>query len=175
MAGIAIKGNTVALPGFAATAGPAGLSPNNPDLPLGPRHNPAVVIVASPRAGGALNKYGWLKGNKVYTIYFDTEMGTAILQYTAHNPLQSAFREELTAPELSYSEFPKPAEKMHLVVSCIIDKEGLVKDLKIIEANHPAGAAKMLAAFARWRFRPVLRGGMPIEAEAIIGFGVDTN
>jgi len=173
MAGIAIKGNTVALPGF-ATAGPAGLSPSSSNLPLGPRHNPAVVIVASPRAGGALNKYGWLKGGKVYTIYFDTEIGTAILQYTAYAAPQASFREELTAPDLEYTEFPKAAAKMHLVVSCLIDKEGGVKQLRILDSDHPESAAKMVLSLARWRFRPVLRAGLPIEAEAIIGFGVDT-
>jgi len=173
MAGIAIKGNTVALPGF-ATAGPAGLSPSSPNLPLGPRHNPAVVIVASPRAGGALNKYGWLKGGKVYTIYFDTELGTAILQYTAHAAPQGTFREDLTAPDIDHTEYPKDIGKMHLVVACIIDKEGAVKELRVLESDHPGPAAKMLLSLAKWHFRPVLRAGLPIEAEAIIGFGVDT-
>jgi len=174
-AGIAIKGNTVALPGFAtATGGTSGLSPSNPNLPLGPRHNPAVIIVASPRAGGALNKYGWLKGGKVYTIYFDTEIGTAILQYTAHATPQGTFREDLTAPDLEHTEYPKDAAKMHLVVSCLIDKEGVVKELKVLEADKPEWTPRMVASLARWRFRPVLRGGLPIDAEAIIGFGVDT-
>jgi hypothetical protein len=174
MAGITVRGNTVSLPGFSG-GGPSGVDPSNPSLPLGPRHNPALMIIASPRAGGALAKYGALKAPKVYTIYIDTELGTAVLQYGDASPSPTQFREDLTAPELQHAEYPSGVtNKLHLVVSCLIEPGGSLKNLHIIESSNSQLAAKMVAALAHWKFRPALRGDTAVEAEAIFGFGIDT-
>jgi hypothetical protein len=168
MPGVTIRGGAVNLPSFAS--GP-GMNPTVP-APSGPRRTPAVIIVASPRAGGALNKYGLLKGAKVYTIYLDTRAGTAVLQYADGSG--AAFAEELTAPELKHSEVPSGIAKVRFVVSCIIDSTGLLRNLKVLETSNAELTARMVSALANWRFRPVLRGNEAIEAQAILGLGVDT-
>ncbi len=174
MAGITVRGNTVSLPGFSG-GGTSGVDPSSPSLPLGPRHNPALMVIASPRAGGALAKYGALKAAKVYTIYIDTELGTAVLQYGDASPSPTQFREDLTAPELQHAEYPSGvSNKLRLVVSCLIEPEGSLKNLHVIESSNAQLAAKMMAALTKWKFRPALRGENPVEAEAIFGFGIDT-
>jgi hypothetical protein len=176
MAGITVRGNTVSLPGFSGSgAGGSGVDPSNPSLPLGPRHNPALMIIASPRAGGALAKYGVLKSSKVYTIYIETELGTAVLQYGDASVSPTQFREDLTAPELQHAEYPSGVtNKLRLVVSCLIEPGGSLKNLHVIESSNSQLAAKMITALAKWKFRPALRGENPVEAEAIFGFGIDT-
>lgn len=170
-AGITVRGNTVGIPGFAA-ASASGLDALA-NLPLGPRKTPPIIIVASPRSGGAVNRYGLLKGNKVYTIYLDTDLGMAVVQYADHSA--GSFHEELTAPELQHSEYPAGITgKLRLVVSCLIDPTGGLKDLHILETSNSEVAAKMVSALSKWRFRPVLRGDKAVEAQAIVGFGVDT-
>lgn len=168
MPGVTIRGGTVNLPSFAS--GP-GMNPSIP-APAGPRRTPAVIIVASPRAGGALNKYGMLKGPKVYTIYLDTRGGTAVLQYADGSG--AAFAEDLTAPELKHSEVPSGIAKVRFVVSCMIDRTGILRNLKVLETSNAELTSGMVAALANWRFRPVLRGSEAIEAQAILGLGVDT-
>ena len=45
-----------------------------------------------------------------------------------------------------------------LVIECVIDEQGLVRDCVVLE-SWPALEASALAALAQWRFRPVLIDG----------------
>ena len=82
MPGVSVSGgsnNTITLPSF----GPDGKSPGDSahSSALKNQQGPGITVVATSRSGGAFNYYGALKGDKVYTIYIDTVLGTAVMQF----------------------------------------------------------------------------------------------
>jgi len=175
MAGVSIRGGVVSLPSF-------GTGANAPNIPGHTASQPgvnraALTVIATPRSGGAVNLYGALKGEKVYTIYIDTGQGPAILQFADPSSANSGFDEDLTAPEAMLSELPPAikSKKPRLLVSCTMDRSGLLRNLKVLQGPAADVSDRMLAALTRWRFRPVLRGNDPIEVEAILGFNIDTH
>ena len=162
MPGVSVKGgsNIVTLPSFGSGANQspgAGRSNTNPV-----NKGPDITIVATSRSGGAFNFYGALKGDKVYTIYIETTLGTAVMQF-------------LTAPQAMRTDMPAGLPKARLVIGCVLDRSGLVRRPKVLEPASAVMTSKVLAALNGWKFRPVLRGNEPIEVTAILGFNVDTN
>ena len=141
--------------------------------PLGPRRPPAVVVIATSRAGGGLNAYGALRGSRVYTTYIDTSIGTAVLQYsdpTSH----PGFETDLTPPEPLRTQVPPDLKSLHVVVRFVMDKVGNLRELSLLESANPKSATLLLRALEHWQFRPVLKANVPIEVEAILGFGTNT-
>jgi len=61
-----------------------------------------------------------------------------------------------------------------VVIACILDRSGDLKDLKVLEPGAAETTSKILVALHSWKFRPAFRGSEPVEVTAIIGFGVDT-
>jgi hypothetical protein len=55
-----------------------------------------------------------------------------------------------------------------------MDREGTLKDIKVLEPGAAESTSKILAALQNWKFRPAFRGKDPVEINAIIGFGIDT-
>jgi len=62
-----------------------------------------------------------------------------------------------------------------MVVACILDASGNLKNVRVLEPGSAAMTAKILAALHGWKFRPALRGDQPVEVTAILGFNIDTN
>lgn len=171
-AGISVQGGSiVTLPSFGgsasdpATAGRSSIS-GHP--------GPGITIVATSRSGGAFNFYGALKGDRVYTIYMDTTLGMAVLQFADPNSEAQGYTEELNAPEPLRKLLPPSADHTRVVISCVIDRIGNVKSAAVLDGKSSNLAAKILPALANWRFRPVLRGEKPVEVNAILGFNIDT-
>ena len=77
--GVSISGgkNVITLPSFGSTPEPSALARSATPKSLGN----GITVIAGPRAGGALNLYGVLKGDQIYTIYINTKIGTAVLQF----------------------------------------------------------------------------------------------
>src|SRR5208337_4877970 len=105
--GISVHGgssNIITLPSFGAD----GSAPSAGGRSLAPKKNegPAITIVGSPRAGGALNLYGKLKGDKVYTIYIDTSLGTVVLEYADPTSAAHPYGEDLIAPQPMRADLP---------------------------------------------------------------------
>jgi hypothetical protein len=174
MAGITIRGSNVQIPSFSSPASsPATPARGKPDPP---RRVPSITVIATARSGGALNSaYGTLlQGNKVYTIYIDTSVGTAVLQFGEHLASAQEFQADLVAPEPTSLDLPKDLPPPHLLVSCILDKSGMIKNLRLLRSGNDRAAADLMAAIQKWQFRPALRGNEPVEVDAILGFGVDT-
>jgi hypothetical protein len=134
---------------------------------------PAITVVASPSSGGALNRYNNLKGAKVYTIYIQTRMGTAVMEY-ADSTSTSGFQADLTAPEPMDFDVPSALAAERMIVSCVIDRAGVMTQLRVLEAANSEKTEQIMSALRQWKFRPVLRGEEPIEVKAILGFGVNT-
>jgi len=84
--GVDVRGgstNVVNLPSFGSDGG------NEPTLPgrsaVKKQEGPAITVVATSRSGGAFDFYGKLPGDN-YTVYVDTAIGTAVMQFAEANP-----------------------------------------------------------------------------------------
>jgi hypothetical protein len=137
------------------------------------RARPAITIIATARSGGALNAYGAFKGSKVYTIYIETRLGMAVLQYAEHSAAARTFEDDLTPPEPLSSDLPPEVKRSRLLISCVMDKSGALRNLRTVETAMPE-TDRILGAIEKWRFRPVLRGDEPVEVDVMLGFAMDT-
>jgi hypothetical protein len=176
MPGVSVKGgssNIVTLPSFGSGAKSAS-SPGRSTTSPG-NHGPDITIVASSRSGGAFNFYGALKGDKVYTIYITTTLGTAVMQFADPSSAAHGYAEDLTAPQAMRSDLPPGLPKSRLVIACVLDRAGLLRRPQVLEPATAVMTSKVLTALNSWKFRPVLRGNQPIEVNAILGFNIDTN
>jgi hypothetical protein len=170
--GVAISGGSgvVNLPSFSEGGNAPGVSGRMPSQPG--INRPAIEIVATPRSGGALNLYGMLKGDKVYTIYVETHPGFAIMQFSDPSSAGRGFGTDLIAPEALRAQKPPGLNNRRLLISCKMDRSGILRDMKVLEG--PALTPREVAVLESWRFRPVLRGNDPIDVDAVVGFNIDT-
>ena len=172
-AGISVQGGSiVTLPSFGG--GSASDPANAGRSSIAGHPGPGITVVATSRSGGAFNFYGALKGDRVYTIYLDTTLGMAVLQFADPNSEAQGYTEELNAPEPLRRVLPPSADHTRVVISCVIDRAGNVKNAAVLDGKSSSLAAKILPALANWRFRPVMRGEKPVEVNAILGFNIDT-
>jgi len=174
MPGVFVQGgaNTITLPSFGVNGNqpsdPAHASPTGKD-------GPAITIVASSRSGGAFNFYGKLKGDKVYTIYLDTVLGTAVLQYSDPASTQHPYGQDLTAPRPLRTDLPAGLPRARLVIACVLTQTGLIRNPQVLEPGPAVMTSRVLAALSKWKFGAASRGDQPIEVNAILGFNIDTN
>jgi hypothetical protein len=174
MPGVSVHGgsNIVTLPSFGSggsAINPAGRSGANGD----PR-GPGLTVVATSRSGGAFNFYGVLKGDRVYTIYIETSLGTAVMQFADPASAAHPYAEDLTAPQPLRADLPPNLSRARLVIACLLDRSGILRNPQILDSAMGDLSAKIVGALATWKFRPVLRGDQPIEVNAILGFNIDT-
>jgi hypothetical protein len=132
-------------------------------------------VEASPRSGGAFNYYGLIHADKVYTIYIETALGTAVLQYGDSSSAAHRYAGDLAAPEPIHADLPASLRRSRLVITCILDRSGSLKNLQVLEPGGSEMTSRVLAALPSWKFRPAMRGDQPVEINAILGFGIDTN
>ncbi|MGC2247438.1 MAG: hypothetical protein WA609_12615 [Terriglobales bacterium] len=175
MPGVSVEGGTttVTLPSF---------GPPNGDPPRGPGRsstNPhrgfEATVEAGSRSGGVFGTgyYGFLKG-KNYSIYIDTSIGTAVMQYSDPASAAHPSGEELSAPEAMRKELPPNLRATRVILACTLDRSGLLRNVKVLEPGAAETTSKILVALQSWKFRPAFRGNVPVEVTAILGFGVDT-
>jgi hypothetical protein len=174
MSGVSVTGgsNIVTLPSFAGD----GAGPNvSTRSSAGKDHEgPGITVVGSARSGGAFNFYGKLIGDKNYTIYIDTVLGTAVMQYADPASASHPYAEDLVAPQPMRSDLPANLKPSRLVIACILDRSGSLRNLQVLEPGRADMTTKVLAALTSWKFRPVFRGDQPVEVNAILGFDIDT-
>ena len=174
MPGVSVSGgsNIVTLPSFGA----GGAQPEHQGKSTtGKDDRPGITIVASSRSGGALNYYGSLKGDKVYTIYIDTNLGTAVMEFADPGSVGHG-GEDLTAPRPVRASViaPERMQPSRLVIACVLDRTGIIKNAHVLEPGAAEMTNKVMAALPSWKFSPALRGDQPVEVNAILGFGIDT-
>jgi len=172
--GVSVNGGSsiVTLPSFGSEGG------NNPSVPgrssIKGRQGPDITIVATSRSGGAFNFYGKLAGDN-YTVYVDTAAGVVVMQFAdpatgGHSPAGT-----IIGPQALRSDLPANLPHARVVVACILDASGNLKNLHVLEPGPVAMTAKIMAALPSWKFRPAMRGNQAVEVNAILGFGIDTN
>jgi hypothetical protein len=165
-------GNTITLPSFGGSG--SGSDPASPGRTHLSKGGPGITIVASSRSGGAFNFYGTLKGDPVYTIYFQTTLGVAVLQYADPSSAHHVYALELTAPEPLKADLPAGLAPSRMVIACILDQNGVIRNARMLEAGAAQTSAKVLASLPSWKFKPAFRGDKPVEVNAILGFNIDT-
>src|SRR5262249_24778862 len=106
MPGVSVQGgsNIVTLPSFGSGANDV-TAPGRTSLNAN-RDSLGVTVVATPRSGGAFNLYGKLQGDKVYTIYIDTSLGTAVMQFADPSSVNHTYPVDLTAPLPMRADLP---------------------------------------------------------------------
>ena len=174
MPGVSVEGGTttITLPSFGApggdapTAGPGHSSVND-------HKRSGITVVATSRSGGVLPYYGLLKGDN-YSIYINTSLGEAVMQYSDPSSVNHPSREALSEPEPLRKELPDGLRPTRVVFTGILDRNGVLKDLRVLDPGAAETTSKILAALPKWKFRPAFRGEEPVEVTAIIGFGIDT-
>jgi TonB family protein len=172
--GVDISGGStiVNLPSF-------GSDPSSPDVSAPghsaakPRQTLGVTIVATATSGGAFEPYKNLLHGQTYTTYFDTSLGSVVMQFSEAVPSNQAGG--LTAPQSVRTDLPDGLPRARMVISCTLDASGNLKNLRVREAGSADMTAKILSALRSWKFQPALRGDQPVEVTAILGFGIDTN
>src|ERR1019366_10506008 len=107
---------TVNLPSFGSPGGDAPAT--------GPGHSSVndhkrsgVTVVATSRSGGVLPYYGLLKGDN-YSIYIETSLGTAGMQYSDPSSAKHPSREALSEPEPLPKDLPDGLRPTHALVPC---------------------------------------------------------
>ena len=174
MPGVSVQGGTttINLPSF---GDPGGSPPSS-----GPGHSSisdhkrsGITVVATSRSGGVLPYYGLLKGDN-YSIYIETSLGTAVMQYSDPSSAIHPSREVLSEPEPLRKDLPIDLRPTRVIIACTLDRSGELKDMKVLEPGAAETTSKILVALRSWKFRPALRGSEPVEVSAIVGFGIDT-
>jgi hypothetical protein len=174
MPGVSVEGGTttITLPSFGAPE-TSGLGNTPARSNTNSRGAPGYTVKATSSSGGVFNRYGQLKGDN-YSIYLETSLGTAVMQYADASSAGRTFGGDLTAPEPLRDELPAGLRPTYVVFACILDGSGNLKDIKVLEPGAAESTSKILAALHNWKFRPAFRGDTPVEVNAFIGFGIDT-
>jgi hypothetical protein len=172
--GVSVSGGSamVTLPGFGANSS----DPNMPARSSSVKQSqgPAITIVATSRSGGAFNFYGQLPGDN-YTVYVDTAMGTVVMQFADPTSAAHPYTGGLTGPQALRADLPAGLQRTRLVIACILDASGNLKNLRVLEPGPAEMTARVMAALPAWKFRPAMHGDKPVEVNAILGFAIDTN
>lgn len=172
--GVSVSGGTsiVTLPSFGSTGG------SDPNIPgrssVKEQQGPAITVQATSRSGGAFNYYDKLPGDN-YTIYLDTSIGIVVMQYADAASAAHPYSGSLTSPVQLRTDLPVGISHSRLEITCVLDASGNLKNVRVIVPGPAAMTAKVLAALPSWKFRPAMRGNQPVEVNAILGFGTDTN
>jgi hypothetical protein len=172
MPGVSVQGgSTITLPSFGSPGGDAASGPGRSSASEHKRSG--ITVVATSRSGGVFNYYGLLKGDN-YSIYIETSLGTAVMQYSDSTSISRPSREALSEPEPIRKDLPPGVRPTRLIIACVLDRSGGLKELKVLEQGSAETTSKILAALLTWKFQPAMRGNEPVEVNAIIGFGIDT-
>lgn len=174
MPGVSVHGgsNIITLPSFGGDADPPATLGRS--TKIAENAGPDITVVGTSRSGGAFNFYGALKGDKVYTIYIGTTLGTAVLEYADPTSVTHPYGEDLTAPMPIRSQLPPNLQRSRLVIACVLDRSGLLRRPQVLQSANRETSAKVVAALSAWKFRPAFRGEEPVEVNAILGFDIDT-
>jgi len=73
------------------------------------------------------------------------------------------------------AELPSDVHRSHLVIRCVLDRNGVIQNPRVVKSEAADFQSKILAALPGWKFTPAFRGTQAVEVNMILGFGVNTN
>ena len=173
MPGVSVHGgsNVITLPSFGGDGSAPSMGGRSSKTKN--HEGPDITVVGSSRSGGAFNLYGKLEGDKVYTIYIDTRLGTAVMEYADPTSAKHPYADDLVAPQPVRADLPADLKLSRTVISCVLDRSGTLRNPQVLEGSRET-TNQVLAALSSWKFSPAFRGDQPIEVTAILGFQIDT-
>jgi len=173
--GVDISGGTgvVTLPSFGSASGTD--FRGSPRSALRSQQTLGVTVVATATSGGAFEPYKNLLRGEKYTTYFDTSVGTVVMEFADEGATGHPFGGTLAAPAALRTDLAGGVPRARMVLACALDASGNLKNVRVLEAGPAQMTAKVLAALRSWKFQPAMRGNQPVEVTAILGFGIDTN
>lgn len=140
-----------------------------------------ITIVSNGNSGGGLRDFGIFTGEQTYTVYVRMETGPAdpvpswILQY-ALLETNSSFQGALQPPFPLKKVFPEwPAGRTtryqggSIVLSGIIDRQGKVLNLRVLQTPDPGLNPALFEALHGWVFRPARVSGQPVALKIVLG------
>ena len=139
--GVAVSGgtNVVNLPSFSG-----GTQPADPSRSSASANKPSgITVVATSRSGGGFNFYGAMTGDKVYTRYIDTALGLAVMQVSDPTTAAHPYQQELTSPQPMRVDLPAGLRRSHLVIACVLDHTGALRNPQVIDSTDAAMTAKV--------------------------------
>jgi TonB-like protein len=172
ISGVDISGGSITLPSFGPSGGSDPTVTGRSSVKA--QQGPNITIVATSRSGGGLNYYDKLPGDN-YTNYVDTSAGTVVLQYADPTSATHPYAGSLTGPEALRKDLPADLPHGRLIIQCILDASGNLKNFQVLEPGPADMTARVMAALRSWKFRPAMRGDQPVQVNAYLGFGIDTN
>lgn len=174
--GVDISGGSsiVTLPGFGSDP-----APSDPSAPgrssLKPRQELGVTVVATASSGGAFEPYKNLLRGEKYTTYFDTSVGTVVMEFADESTTAHPFGGTLTAPTALRTDLAQGLPRARMVIAGTLDAAGNLSNIRVLEPGPASMTAKVLAALRSWKFQPAMRNNQPIAVTAILGFGINTD
>jgi hypothetical protein len=132
-----------------------------------------VSVQSTASSGGAFGFYHLLAG-ATHDIYIDTAPLPAVMTYSEPALVHGASG-KVADPEAIHTDLPAGLPHARLVITCVLDASGNLKNLHVLEAGPADMTAKVMAALPGWKFSPVMIGNQPVEVNAILGFNIDTN
>jgi hypothetical protein len=138
------------------------------------RRGHSITVVASSNSGGALNRYGTLKADRVYTVYLPVMADWVVMEYAERSGMAQDFDVDLVAPEPVNVGLTPELRTVRTVISCVVERDGSLKNIRVLESTITPLSQKLVQLLADWRFRPALRGDEPVAVDALLGFQIDT-
>lgn len=135
---------------------------------------PAIVVVATAHSGTAIYPNAF-HGHRFYTVFVETKLGQTVMQFADAAPPSAGFEPELTAPAPIRTDLPSHLRVSGLIISCLLNKQGILHNFRVLQAARPEIASQVVALVKDWRFRPALRNDTVVEVETVLGFGVAVN
>jgi TonB family protein len=172
--GVDISGGSgiVTIPGFGSDSSASDLQTQGHSA-VKHRQTLGVTVVATATSGGAFEPYKNLLRGEKYTTYFDTSLGTVVMEFADEGAGHPGGT--LVAPAAMRTDLAGGLPRARMVVTCTLDVSGNLKNVSVLETGPAEMTAKVLAALRSWKFQPAMRGDQPVEVTAILGFGIDTN
>ena len=131
--------------------------------------------MATATSGGAFEPYKNLLRGEKYTTYFDTSLGTVVMEFSDEAASAHSFGGTLTAPSPLRADLAQGLPHARIVLACTLDASGNLRNVRVLEPGPAEMTAKIVAALRSWKFQPAMRGNQPVAVTAILGFGIDTN
>jgi hypothetical protein len=158
-------------------------------IKLPPQTAYGMTISSTADSGGGLPDLGVFAHEKVYTVFLDMRDTSSdrnpswTLQYARlrsaaekEGNLSVSGQEGITPPFPLAKELPKLNSELIrtylrdvIVVFTIIDTEGRLQRVSVLQTPDARFNLAILAALSHWRFQPAQLNGQPVALKALIG------
>ena len=147
-----------------------------------PQTTYGMTVVSTASSGGGLADFGVFEDERVYTVYIpmkrspDEADPTWTLQYALLESAAMSADQPVLAPVAVVREWPRvPAElekkygQQQVIIYAVVDAEGKVNSVKVMQTPDRRVSDAIAQAFAKWRFRPAQLDGRPVSVKILVG------